>query len=177
MKILLTVLKDLGLLLILGAFLIGSILGVRIPYRHPFIGTGDYQLEVFPTGMAVFQYNRVSPFYRILPVNDGVVSEEPKYKQIIETVLTFFRIRPLEYRGQQAMLQDDGWIRIDQTATSSALILKYNASDTVEEIDDSVRITNYSIPGTLVMKSLRTVVNSADQLVELSSPVFVRGEK
>lgn len=113
MKFLLNIFKDVGLLVLLALLLVGGIYGSRMPYRNSFLGSGDYQFEVFETGVGIYQYDRVSPFYTISPMNDYVINgdgvrsaliesgegdketlitsfDEPKYIQMRDRLLTFF---------------------------------------------------------------------------------------
>jgi hypothetical protein len=106
---------------------------MRLPYKFPIKPVGDYELAAFDSGLALYQFGRLGPYYNVSPLNDYVIdsnnlrqillpykdytekkfttANNPQYIKILDVVKSFlgreYIVYHISYMGNNITYQGD----------------------------------------------------------------------
>lgn len=75
-KFILNVVREVSIVVITLMILIGSLLGMRLPYIYPVTQLDNYQIAAFETGIAFYQVGSDGFFYNISTMNDYYIDRD-----------------------------------------------------------------------------------------------------
>lgn len=173
-KTALTYLRDVALSAVLVGLIFFGIYGVKLPFRKDVLNSGPYQIEAFPTGLAWYQFGRVSPFYSMSPKHDfwttatatesallsGYVEvKQTHWQQIYTVVRSFFTASRPEYEATnhvgsrvryEAYAMADGGVKIQRVISFSQPV----------QVEDETMTLSYNASDEVTMSGTKVIITN-----------------
>lgn len=166
----LTIFRDLllmgGVIVVVGIGLSGS----HLPYRSIYRDFGPFQLQAFPTGLALFHSERLkTPFYNFSPVNDYIIENGQRVELLSDEDYKknnfLHKERKLGFNGivetvKSYFLQDSPWYQI----TTANNKIEYTTNVKGESVIIK-RVVTFKEPTEVSLQAITLWYNDGDLVV------------